>query len=343
MKLIFIGSLTNVSASGRQRLWALEQNNIAITIIDKDRYEKPKWVNRLIHLFKLSVLLINKKLEKDILNCCEEISPDVIWVEWPREIRGNLLTSLKKIGSNPLLISFQDDNPWGNRKKDVWMWHNYFKNIPFFDYHLVKRESDISNIQSLGGKKCYLWKHGMYPPLFNAIGRTNNHKYPVSFVGTCMDNRETIIEFLLNNHVDIHIFGNKWQERTDLPKRFPNNFHPAVEGENYAQVIKDSQICLGLVSHSNIDEWTMRSYEVPACATLLIAEHTPSHQLLFDNLSHPVLFKNTEECLLLISDYLKTPNLLNAIANEVNDRFNKNNWTLQVRMASLLNCIKELK
>lgn len=334
MKLIFIGSLSNVSASGRQRLWALKQNNIEVTFINKDSYKKNRWVNRLIHFTKISTLLINKKLENDILKCCEATNPDVIWIEWPRELSPNLIALLKKSSSHPLLISFQDDNPWGNRKNDVWMWRNYFKTIPYFDYHLVKRESDISKIQSLGGKNCYLWKHGMYPPLFNTIGRTNNPKYPVSFVGTCMDNREMIIEFLLNNHIDIHIFGNKWQERTDLPKRFPNNFHPAVEGEDYANVIKDSQICLGLVSHSNIDEWTMRTYEVPACATLLIAEHTETHKQLFESINYTILFKSKEECLDLLNHYLQHPALITSVAKELNNCFIRNNWTIENNMAT---------
>lgn len=343
MKLIFIGSLSNISASGRQRLWALEQNNIVIKTINKDSYKKGKWVNRFIKLFGLTTLLINKKLENDVLECCEKIAPDIIWYEWPREISVGFLLKLKKTNSNPLLISFQDDNPWGKRNNDVWMWQNYFKNISYFDYHLVKRESDIKNIKLLGGKQCYLWQHGMYAPLFNTLEQKSNYKYPVSFVGTCMDNRDTIIEFLLVNDIDIHIFGNKWKERTDLPKRFPKNFHPPVEGPKYAQVIKDSQICLGLVSHSNIDEWTMRSYEVPACATLLIAEYTATHKYMFEALSHNVLFRSKEECLFLITKFLTNCNLTTAVAKEMNKRFKDNNWTLENRMACFLDSINELK
>lgn len=336
MKLVFVGSLSNISASGRQRLWALEQNKINVTIINKDLYHKGKWVNRFIRLFKLGSLLVNKKLEKDIFECCEKVLPDIIWVEWPREITALLLIRLKNISSNSFLISFQDDNPWGKRKKDFWMWNNYLKNIPYFNLHIVKRKSDIENIKLLGGKQCYMWKHGIYSPLFNTSEFIPEIKYPVSFVGTCMDEREVIIEFLLVNNIDIHIFGNKWKERTDLPIRFPNNFHAVVEGSEYADVIKHSQICLGLVSQSNLDEWTMRSYEVPGCSRLLIAQDTNEHQKLFEGFIEDVLFNSNAECLERIKYFLKNKIECSIISKQINKRMDDNGNSLSIRMSVFL-------
>jgi spore maturation protein CgeB len=336
MKLVFVGSLSNISASGRQRLWALEQNKISVTVINKDEYNKGKWTNRFVRLFKLSSCLVNKKLEKDILECCEKIVPDIIWVEWPREISAVLLIKLKNISSIPFLISFQDDNPWGNRKKDFWMWNNYLKNIPYFDLHLVKRESDIENIKALGGKRCYMWRHGVYSPLFNTPKFMPETKYPVSFVGTCMDNRVEIIEFLLVNNIDIHVFGNKWKERGDLSVRFPNNFHAAVEGSQYAEVIKNSQICLGLVSESNLDEWTMRSYEVPGCSRLLIAQDTNEHQKLFEGFNKDILFNSNTDCLNLIEYFLTNKETCSIKSNLINKKMNDDGNSLSIRMADFL-------
>ena len=140
-----------------------------------------------------------------------------------------------------------------------------------------------------------MWEHGMYSPLFYPSSIPCEIKYPVSFVGTCMDNRVALITYLLEKDIPIHVFGNGWDIRSNLPKRFPLQFHSAVEGKEYADVIRQSQICLGLVSHSSQDEWTMRSYEVPACARLLLAERTPSHQVLFREDVDAVFFSDAEE------------------------------------------------
>jgi spore maturation protein CgeB len=336
MKLVFVGSLSNISASGRQRLWALEQNKVDVTVINKDEYNKGKWVNRFIRLFKLGSLLVNKKLERDIFECCENALPNVIWIEWPREISSVLLINLKKIDSKPSLICFQDDNPWGNRKNDFWMWNNYLKNIPYFDLHLVKRENDIENIKLLGGKRCHIWKHGVYSPLFNTSEFMPETKYPVSFVGTCMDKREVIIEFLLINNIDIHIFGNKWSDRTNLPLRFPNNFHAAVEGSQYADVIKHSQICLGMVSQSNLDEWTMRSYEVPGCSRLLIAQDTNEHRKLFEGFIEDVLFNSNAECLERVQYFLKNKIECSIISKQINKKMDDDGNSLSIRMTEFL-------
>lgn len=336
MKLIFVGSLSNASASGRQRLWALEQNKVELSVINKDEYSKGKWANLFIRLFKLSSLLISKKLERDIFELCETELPNVIWIEWPREISSVLLINLKKINSKPYLICFQDDNPWGNRKNDFWIWNNYIKNIPYFNIHLVKRESDIQNIKLLGGKDFYLWKHGIYAPLFNTPEFMPDIKYPVSFVGTCMDEREVIIEFLLVNNIDIHVFGNKWNKRTDLPIRFPKNFHAPVEGAEYAEVIKQSQICLGLVSQSNVDEWTMRSYEVPGCSRLLIAQDTNEHRKLFEGFSNDILFNSPVECLNRINYFLLNNKASTIISYKINKKMSQDENNLSIRMSEFL-------
>lgn len=41
----------------------------------------------------------------------------------------------------------------------------------------------------------------------------------------------------------------------------------------------------------------MRTYEVPGCAKLLLAENTPTHREIFDGYADKVLFSTKEECL----------------------------------------------
>jgi spore maturation protein CgeB len=138
------------------------------------------------------------------------------------------------------------------------------------------------------------------------------------------------------NNIDLHIFGNRWKERTDLPVRFPNNFHAAVEGSDYADVIKQSHICLGLVSQSNLDEWTMRSYEVPGCSRLLIAQDTNEHQKLFEGFSKDILFNSNEDCLERINYFLVNNEESSIISDRINQKMNEEGNILSIRMAEFL-------
>ncbi len=345
MKVVFVADLTNQSASSLQRLWALKQFRVEVFTLNKDNYKYlfGNWAGYTAKTLKQPRLMYDcNQLEQELISLCERIRPEIVWLEWGREIQPNVLIKLKSMIPRPLLISFQDDNPWGERQEDKWMWKQYFKAVPEFDLHLVKRSSDIVNLKELGAKSCNFWNHGIYSPIFYPSLTPEKIQYPVSFVGTCIDKRENLIGHLLEKGIPIHIFGNLWKKRSDLPKRFPANFHNAVEGEAYANVIRQSQICLGLVSHSNQDEWTMRTYEVPGCAKLLLAERTPKHESLFIEGQEAEFFSTPDECISKLNNLLENPDICYSIGKAAYRKCIENNWTLKNRMGELLSSLKKL-
>lgn len=340
-KALFIANLSSSSASGRQRLWALEACGVEVIAINLDEYNSSysRLWGILGKLLRRALSSKNNKLlEADIVEIVMRDVPDLIWFEWPKDFNETFIKKLRGLSPSSLFISMQDDNPWGDRKSDLWMWKNYFRVIPYFDIHLIKRDSDEINLRKLGGKHFYRWQHGIYSPIF----KPEQNKiicYPVSFVGTCMDNRIEFIDFLLKNGVPVHIFGTHWNERSNLPKKYPQNFHTAVRGEAYAKVINESQICLGFVSHSNHDEWTMRTYEVPGCAKLLLAERTPTHISLYKEDIEVLFFENKEECLKKINYYLERPTLCMDLGLKALKKCVDAHYYIEDRMMDFLNIL----
>jgi spore maturation protein CgeB len=335
MKIIFVANLKNPSASGRQRLWAMQQGNEEIFVLDKSRYlpKLGRYGGHAAKIFKQPALMHNSTaLGKGLIELCIKVKPDAIWIEWATDLQEGVLNQLHQLHPRPLLISFQDDNKW--------LWKNYFKIVSLFDLHLVKRKSDMDNLGALGAKHFRLWRHGVYAPLFHPLPEPVAKKYPVSFVGTCIDGRAELIEYLLVNKIPVHVFGNRWRQRSNLPERFPANFHPAAEGQAYANVIRQSQICLGLVSHSNKDEWTMRTYEVPGCAGMLLIERTPTHQELFIDDKEAAFFSNQQECLDKLKNLLANPIRCDDMGNTAYQKCKNNHWMLEDEMQQLLNDIK---
>ena len=338
MEVVFVAALNSISASGRQRLWAMQQCGLHVSVINKDDYSSAwgPWGGRFAKLFKTPRLSCNtESLNNALLKLCEDKQPELIWLEWPKEFRPATLQYLKSKLPGSLLISFQDDNPWGQRTSDQWMWKDYFRCISFFDWHIVKRQSDVDHLKSLGATKTLFWEHGMYSPVFYPDASTKK-KYPVSFVGTCMDQRIEFMEYLLERGIPIHVFGNRWDSRSDLPKRFPQYFHKAVVGEAYADVIRQSVVCLGLVSHSNQDEWTMRSYEVPACGGLLLAEKTLTHERLFEEEQTGYLFEGEKECADKLVALIKDPESCKKVGLNAYRIFKERNYSIEFRMKQLI-------
>lgn len=339
MNVLFIANLGSPSASGLQRLWALERCGLKVKVVNKSEY-KPKlgpWSSHVARVLKDPRLMYDvRKLESRIKNLAKSLNPQLIWFEWPREFSATFIEELRKTAPSAKFVSFQDDNPWGSRYADIWMWKNYFGIAKQFDLHLIKRVSDDFNLKKLGAVKTYMWKHGIYAPIFYPSDKPVHKQYPVSFIGTCMDDRAIFIEQLLISGIPVHVFGNRWHKRSNLPSRFPQFFHNEVEGEAYADVIRSSQICIGLVSHSNADEWTMRSYEVPGCATLLLAERTREHEQMFEHGKDVMLFSNVSECIGLLKQLLPNPEKCSAMGALAFENFIQRKRTIDFQMQNLL-------
>lgn len=340
MKVLFLGDIADAGSSGLQRAWALEQCGAEVTMLDKQKFSRGfgPWPWRIGRLLSApSLTLKSSALEKELLTLANEIKPDIIWLEWAREISPEVIASLRTIQPRPTLISFQDDNPWGDRHSDQWIWKNYFKAVPYFDLHLVKRLTDIDHLVTLGAKKCRLWKHGIYSPLFNTDNLPRQKKYPVSFVGTCFDQRGSFVEGMLEAGLPLHVFGNMWSKRYPaLVHKYSSNFHNAVVGNDYAEVIKESHLSLIMVSDSNRDEWTMRSYEVPGCGTTALIPRTPVHEIMFTDGHTGLFYSNLDSCIKIADKALARSSDMEQIGKRAHEFFIDQDWTIEARMMELI-------
>ncbi len=338
MKALFVADLDCESASGHQRLWALRKISTSVKVFNKQGISsrRERWNGRLAKLFRQPNFLNRyRKLGCALTSACVEFQPDIVWIEWPREFAPSTIENLRNLLPETTFVSFQDDNPWGHRLTDQWIWKNYFRVAPFFDLHLVKRSRDAVELKKLGASNCREWIHGIYSPIFYPSETMVQPKYSVSFVGTCMDERSRLVEKILEAGIPLHVFGTNWKKRTKLPSRFPNNFHDSVKGFEYAEVIRSSQICLGLVSHSNCDEWTMRSFEVPGCGKTLLAERTESMENWFDAGKEMEFFSSVDECIEKIRKMLETPTHCIQLGVAAYQKCIDQRWTLESRMQEL--------
>lgn len=308
MKVLFVANLSNPSASGHQRLWGLRQQAEWVQAIDMSDHRpafralhgkiakfcgQPEWLCK------------GKSLLESIVTVCKRDKPDIIWIEWPRELTSSAIRTIRSAVPSAKLVSFQDDNPWGTRSSDVWMWKTYFSNVPLFDVHLVKRDSDIENLRRLGASNCIKWRHGWYPPLFDLPPDGAERDQPVVLVATCMDDRGLLVQRMLEADIPLRVYGNRWAKLTTLPRRYPEAFGGEVTGLAYAQVLQRAKIGIGVVSSSNQDDWTMRSYEIPSCGAAFLGVRTPTHTEMYEEGKEAEFFADADECLEKVANLLR--------------------------------------
>jgi spore maturation protein CgeB len=86
--------------------------------------------------------------------------------------------------------------------------------------------------------------------------------------------------------------------------RFRDRFHGPIHENRYSTLIAGSKICLGYVSASNMDQYTGRSIEIPACGGFFLGERTEAHQRLYEEGKEAEFFGSHEECVNKIRYYL---------------------------------------
>jgi spore maturation protein CgeB len=340
MKILLYGDTTGEGFSSWQRLEAFRGIGHEVVAVNSHREDKAKpYLVRLLPLSLYEATLSHAAATQCELLMSEALRfrPDLIWLEWPLLIDGGVIRKLKRLLPAARIVSFQDDNPFGRRHRRTYGWQRFLEAIPEYHAHVVKRSSDLVNYRTKGANKIYLFEGGYSELLwFPPLGSAPLQDIDVSFVGTPLDHRVPFITSLIEDFkVPISIFGPRWL-RGSVARRHPGQFHPGVEGAEYRKIIHRSKISLGFVSSSNLDEWTMRSYEIPACGGFFLGERTAAHRKLFEEGREAEFFETPEECAQKVANYLASPQQRLQVANNGLARSVRNGYGLKTRLDQLL-------
>ncbi len=331
MKIFFQGTLTGPWASGWQRCETVRQIGGDVVpfcqSIFLERAQPSRW-RRLAgrSAFKPEVI---DAFNDTWLRMVLESRPDVAWLEWPKLLRRETLRRARSHLPRCRFVAFYDDNPFGGRLDELWQWELFLDAIPEFDLHLVKRNSDLHELRTRCARRAELFQHGYYEPIFHPRPENPAQFHPISFVGTALDHRVPFVRRLIaRERLPVTVFGNRW-EKTLLYQLHRSCFHPAVLAHAYADVIRCSHISLGFVSSSNRDEYSMRTFEIPACAGFLLAERTPAHQALFREGVEAEFFDSVLECADKARFYLRNHSVRARVAAAGCERCVKSDYSLR--------------
>ncbi|MDB4988121.1 MAG: hypothetical protein JWN04_3299 [Myxococcaceae bacterium] len=301
MRIFFASLLRRSGSSGRQRLGALRSLGHEVREFQLNDFdERGFWETRLRERLVRRAPFRRRdetRLGRAFVAAIEDQQPDVVWVEKALLLTAPWIRAAKKSSPNAVFVCFQDDDPFGLRAREMPTWSNFKAAISSFDVHFVKREPNVAEFKSLGARHFLLFTHGVYDHMFHpSADPSARRNHDLVFVGTPLDHRVATIDHLIKTHgLPLEVFGNGWYKaRSWLSNR--ERFQPEVVEESYGELLRDTKIALGFVSSSNRDEYSMRTFEIPACGALLLAERTPAHQSLFEEGREAEFFQDANEC-----------------------------------------------
>jgi len=342
LKAHFFGIIRDPASSNYQRLDCLRQLGVNVKAHDTGIFNRrPGFYHRVKQKLTHTVFSGDEvtSYNEGVLKACLGAAPDLVWFEWPLQMERQTLMHIRELWPRSMIICYQDDNPFNGCKKHRPRWGKFIDNIPLYDLHLVKRPSDVFSFREAGAKRVEIFTTGYFQNHFqlNKLSESGPPiRHDVSFLGTAIDGRGALMARLLRTEgLDVHIYGARWN-RTLIYYLKRHHFHGFLPEKRRLALFNGSRINLGFVSTSNHDEYTGRSFEIPASGGFLLAMRTPTHSSLFCEGVEAEFFSSAEECADKIKFYLKNEEARQRIARSGYERCIRSDYRLVSRMRECL-------
>lgn len=243
------------------------------------------------------------EMNKRFLEVLRNEKPDYIflWLMY-HEFDLDTLIKIKKILPNSIIFCYNGDDDYKFDNYTI----NYF---PMIDYFMITQVPYIAQADK-GGKKAF---YGCGADITKFKPSNLKKDIDVSFVGTPKSERVNYMRHLLNNGVNIRVFGAAWQRYPE----FKDHFGGEIDEKGFIEVINRSKISICLSQNyfggTHILE---RFFEINACKSFCLTEYASGYFPTFKEGIDIATFKNKDELLSQVNYYLKNDKKRESIANK---------------------------
>jgi hypothetical protein len=327
--------------SALYRLWALERLGQHVVPLDYLSYEAS---NPIVHriVYRLAAGPQVERFNRDLIQIAEREEPDLLWADKILWMQPRTLDHLRSLGI--ATVSYMIDNPFGPRRDPGW--RLYMKGIPHYDLHIVQRDKNILDYRQRGARDVIKIQTAYEPTIHFPPPEgwsDSDRDREVSFVGTPYDDRAAVLT-RLSKEFGVPISGNErsWKRVLD-PGAFSKLYR---EGELYRQQYREaiwrSKINLSFITHSNLDEFVHKSFEIAGCGGFLLAERSQGHLDRFREDEEAVFFTGYDELAAKIRSYLRDEAARARIAAAGRARAHRDGYHNDRQVATILERTKSI-
>ncbi|SPJ23041.1 CgeB family protein [Palleronia abyssalis] len=219
-----------------------------------------------------------------------------VWV-WPRT-----LADLKRHAKDGIAIHYTPDSQFLENTS-----RHFRQCLPNYDLCVTTKPFEVDHYRAGGAPEVRLIQQGFGKRL-SPVPRCDipDHlRSEVAFVGHCQPAYARVLE-PLSRRVPLAIWGPNWPAYSEKNRWARACVRGSgVFGPDYARALSGAKIGIGLLSKRIPETTTTRTFEIPACRTMLLAERTDDHLALFDEGREAVFFASVEELCDKAEHYLR--------------------------------------
>ncbi len=331
MRVLYFGSMEGNSGSRFRGLKKIV--NTAEPVFCKDPLDTSPKLCRALE-WRLCNGPVTLKMNLDFLKRALEFKPDIVWVEMGKLIYAGTLRRIKK-QFNCLLINSYSDDFLGPLKRS----RHYIRSVKVYDYIFTPRNSNFPELYQRGAKHVGKFWKGFNPESHFPEELTDQEQKlyltDTVFFGHYEPSRAEPFSALANAVDRFKIWGNGWQKcKIEFPEGVIQ--YRDAEGHEYRKALCGGKIAVHFLSRWNRDTQSSKSFEIPACGVMLLAERTEDHQLSFEEDKEAVFFSSIEELIDKATFYLKNEPLRKKIAEAGHKRCIESGYSNESRVHLML-------
>lgn len=271
------------------------------------------WLTRQIQR-RISRGSVVDDINRLVLAVAREFRPEVVWAEKQEFLRAETLAALQQLGAR--LVHFTPDPYFSLAWKRTPLMD---KAIGCFDVLVYCKAYERTQYAALGKPLIYMplgYCDEVHRPLLSDDPRW---KCAVGFLGGWEPRREHLLHVVAAAGVELKIRGGYWDflrdgkwtpRRQVILKQLAGSVRfrihrdeflgrawqgGEVYADDYARALTGAKIGLGLLRKVTPDQHTTRTFEIPACGSMLLADRTDEHRELFEEGKEAEFFASVPE------------------------------------------------
>jgi spore maturation protein CgeB len=360
MKILFLGEIGEGQTS-LMRLRALLRLGYEVHGINtSDPWKRTPWLQRQVQRW-LAAGSVVRHINESVLRAARDFKPDLVWAEKQEYLRPETVLALRQGGAR--LVHFTPDPYFSLSWKRTPLMD---RAISEFDVLVYCKIYESDNFRATGKATFYMplgYCDEAHRPL---ASEETCWRCAVGFVGGWEPRRERLLSAIAASGTGLKIRGNCWdflrdgrwtQRRHVILKRLAGDecfsFHRneviarvwhggEVYGDDYARALTGATIGLGLLRKVWPDQHTTRTFEIPACGSMLLADRTEEHQAFFEEGREAEFFSSMDELLDKIRFYTQRHGARLRIAGAGLQRCINGRYAYIDRLRDALNTIRAL-
>lgn len=239
-----------------------------------------------------------QKIRKELIRFVRERQPDVTLLYQGHYFDAQTLLELQK---HTFVAGRHDDDPFGPRR-GMLKYRILLGSLHAYQGFHVNRQVNVEEVLRLGVPRVAV-SMNYYLPWMDyprEVSRYDQDRFgsDLVFAGHWEDDlRVECLVRAVRAGIRVRIFGGDRFWKPSLPKDVRRRVGPMPKlyGEDYRKALCSSKIATAFYSKWNRDEYTNRSFEIPACGAFLLSERTPKMVEMFEEEKEAVYFTTPDQ------------------------------------------------